>query len=1201
MRFTRLQSVASALTPTWSFWRSVVIASTIVAACLCASAANVNGRIRGTVTDPQNAAIAGAHVTATNTETGVKYETVSGADGGYLFPQLPIGKYSVSATQTGFERFSASGIVLNIDQEYVQPIQLPVGSVSTVVEITSSSVQVDTSDMQFSNIVDSTQMVELPLIGRNFTGLELTLPGVQAASGAERIGGNSVNGAQQQQSEYLINGADTNDITLNTQVITPILDAIGEFNLISGPLNAEYDRNSGGIVSASIKSGTKTYHGDAFEFYRDTFLNTNNFFQKHTSGPQPAVSPFHQNIVGGTVGGPVAPFLSILKNKLFVFGGFQASPSRAPQGTGGSAVVYTTANLAGDFSGDVSAGTPGHPNPNTFSTNPIPSTISIPGCATPGETWVTCLGATGKNGAVPTSAFNSVTKALATKYVPPANNGTTGYTFNETTTTTAYQEDGRMDFNPSPKDQLTFVGIYVFSNVANTLPFSGATLPGFGDGSVSHIQQYTFDYVRQLSTTAVNDFGIHWTRFNFKSGTPQRDELPSSSGFNITPQDPTNATLPRLVVGTSCSFFCLGGTSNGPQPRIDQVYQIEDNFSKTIGGHALKFGFDGRKFSVWNIFDAQNSGQYTFNNSPNPYSTGDASLDFLLGIPGSYGQGTGSIIQADAFLTYFYGQDTWKVSKDLTFNYGVGYSLDTPLRNHQHKGEAVPCFVLNETSKIFPNSPQDLVFPGDPGCTNSGQATLHHTEVGPRVGFSWAPDLGKISGGTGKFSIRGGFGIYYDRTEEESALQTLSSPPFGFTTNGAGDFGGVPQLVNPFADINGGLTTGTGGTPGTASETNRFPFTQPVVGSPVSFASYLPIQAISGFGPSFRAPYAENYQLSVERELPSKIVARVSYVGSQGRQNQIAYEANYETAAGHAECVSDPTCIADRNTQAINYPGNKLANSPNIASLGMIGSGANSHYNGLLVSVTKGESHGLIFQLSYTWAHSIDSGSSLENTGFGNSGERGYNQYQKSFNKGDSTSDARQRLVFSPVYTVPFKHGSSAFSPYNLAVSGWQISGIVTLATGFPYDISFNGGTSRSLWCDAVTDYYVCPDSPNQTGALVLGNPRIRDSSSGHSQWFTNTYGATATFTPEVTGFFGNVRRNPYHGPGLNETDAVIAKDLPLGTNHSRYLQVRMESDNVFNHTQFNNPDGNVTDPTFNQITTAAQSRRTQLAAKIVF
>jgi len=343
----------------------------------------------------------------------------------------------------------------------------------------------------------------------------------------------------------------------------------------------------------------------------------------------------------------------------------------------------------------------------------------------------------------------------------------------------------------------------------------------------------------------------------------------------------------------------------------------------------------------------------------------------------------------------------------------------------------------------------------------------------------------------------------------------------------------------------------------------------------------------------------------VERELPSKIVTRVSYVGSMGRHNQLAYEANYETAAGHAACLAgtDPAeagCSSTgRNNQGILYPQNKLANSPNIASMGMVGSGTGSHYSSLQASVAKGETHGLLFQLSYTWSHAIDTGSSFENV-TGQSGARGYNQYQPSLNKGDSSFDARQRLVFSPVYVVPFKHGASAFSPYNLALSGWQISGIVTLATGMPYDISFAGATSKSLWCDAVDDFWTCPDSPNQTGPLVSGNPRIRNSS-GYGQWFTNTYGATATFQPEVLGYFGNVRRNPYHGPGINNTNALIAKDFALGANHSRYIQLRMESDNVFNHTQFNNPDGNVTDITFNQITSARAARQTQLAAKIVF
>jgi hypothetical protein len=1178
----------------FSSWRNLVVVLTLAAACLCAYAAGVNARIRGVVSDPSDAVIPGAQVTATNVATGVKFETVSGQDGGYLFPQLPIGQYKVSATMPGFQGFSATGIDLHIDQEYVQPIHMTVGSTAEMIEVAASAVQVDTTDMQFSNIVDSTQMVQLPLIGRNFAGLQLTLPGVQSP-GADRISGYSVSGSQQQQSAFSINGADSNDIALNTQVITPILDALDQFNLISGPMNAEYARNSGAIVSASIKSGTNTIHGAAWDFYRDTFLNTRNYFQKTTR-----TSPYHQHIVGGTVGAP------IIKNKLFIFGAFQASPARQPQNASGSGTVniYTAANMAGDFSGDLTSTT------TKLSTNYIPSTISIPGCKSysasngPGDTWQSCLGATPKTGlaagVVPTSAFNSTALALAKKYLPSAGTATS-YTFNQTTRRTDYQYNGRVDFNPNSKNQLSFIGLYGFTNVANTLPFSGATVPGFGDGSVTHVQQYTFDHVYQINPTSVNDFNVHWTRLNFKSGTPQEVVQPSSAGFAITPQDTASATLPQLAV---TGFFTLGGTSNGPQPRIDQTYQIGDSFSKVLGRHSLKFGIDTRRFNVSQTFDASNSGVFGFNNTSSKYGTGDPSLDFLLGIPASYTQGTGSRLQVDAFLTYLYAQDTYKLTNNLTLNYGLGYSIDTPMRNHQYGGLGIACFVAGEQSKIFPGSPKNLVFPGDPGCTVSGAAKTHYNEIGPRFGFSWSPDLGAISGGAGKFSIRGGFGIYFNRTEEESALQTVGTPPFGFTSSGAKDFTGRPTLLNPYADINGGLNTGTGGTSGIASESNRFPYAQPTAGSNVSFGTVPIFNQGASFSPDVRAPYAENFQISVEREFPSKVVARASYVGSLGRQNQVAGEANPETAAGHAACLASQDCIDNADTQAISYPKNKaypLTGTPGIAEMGLISSGASSNYSAFQASVTKGETHGLLFQLSYTYAHALDSGSSLENTGWGNNGQRGFNQYNAALNYGDSLYDARQRLVFSPVYMVPFKKSGSPYSLANILISGWQVSGIVTVATGTPFDISYAGGTSNSLWCDAGIYFFACPDVPMQTAALVRNDPRVmlldsKGKSTNRTRWF-----GTSSFADEPIGSFGNIHRNPYHGPGLNNTNMILAKNFSLGADNSRTLQLRMESDNVFNHTQFANPTSTYGSSTFGQISSAAAARQTQLAARFTF
>jgi len=1161
----------------------LAVLSFLFIAILCrqVNAANVNARIKGTVTDPAGAAIAGAQITATNGATGVKFTTTSGTDGGYLFAELPIGSYTITASAQGFKGYTATGIVLNIDQEYMQPIQLTLGSATEVVQVSASPVQVNTTDMQLSNVIDSQQMVELPLLGRNFTGLELVLPGVQASS--DRFGTFSVSGSQTQQSSFLINGADSNDIALNTLVIVPNLDAIDQFNLITGPLNAEYDRNSGGIVSATVKSGTNHFHGDAFEFYRDTFLNTANFFQHNVTTGKAVVSKYHQNIFGGTLGGP------ILRDKLFIFGAYQGTRQIVPQAstsngfTPGSSSVYSAANLAGNFSEDLTGAKQGL----TFSTNPIPSTVNIPGC-TAGETWADCL--TPKGGVIPTSAFNTIAANLASKYIPAANSGTYGYIFSPVTTSSVDQAMGRVDFAPNPNNQLYFVGIYQKTTTSDTLPFTGASLPGFGDQSLPLVYQYTFDYVHTFNPTMVNDFSAHYTRFNFPTVIPQSTVDPASLGFNISPQDKAAESVPTINVA---GFFELGFSTNGPQPRIDQVYQLDDNLSKVWGAHTFKFGYDGRRFNVSNPFFANNSGSYSFNDTSSVYTTGDPSLDFLLGVPGGYSQGSGATIQADAFLNYLYAQDTWKASKDLTVSYGLSYSIDTPLYNNQYNGEGIACLIPGQTSKIFPTAPLGISYPGDPGCHNTGQAYTRYSELGPRIGFAWAPDLGRLSDGASKkFALRAGFGIYYNRTEEESSLQTLETPPFGLSSAGVADYGGTaPTFANPWQD----LDTGT-------ANPNKFPFTFPTKGQTIDYATLEPMD-ISTYTSSFRAPYSENFQLSVEREFASRLVARLSYVGALARHNQTTPEGNYETAAGHAACLADPDCsTTNRNIQSYVYPDHTIAGSidpntgvPGFVSVGSVSSTASSSYHSLQASVEKAMTHGLSLQLSYTYAHALDNGSSFENSGFGSSGARGYNQFVSSLNYGDSQFDVRHRFVFAPIYVVP-QFGGSPLSVKNLALAGWEISGILSLATGFPYDVSYAGGTSRSLWCSASFNFYACPDVPLTTGPQLRSNPRVRNPTTGYGTWFQST-----TYAAEPLGAFGNTHRTPYHGPGINNTNVVVAKNFLLMPERGISVQLRMESDNVFNHTQFNNPTSTFGSSTFGQITGAVAGRQTLLAVKIYF
>jgi hypothetical protein len=1225
----RKLSVPSFLIPS-SPWRGILLAFVLAFCFSAAHAFDVNGRIKGNVVDATGAVVPNVTVVATNQLTGIKYTTKSQANGDYLFPELPVGTYSISVSVPGFKTFTATGIVLTIDQEYVEPVALATGSTGENIEVVADSVQVNTTDMQLSNIVDSTQMEELPLIGRAFTGLELIEPGVQASS--DRFGTYSVSGAQTQQSSFLINGADINDLPLNTPVVNPNLDAIDQFNLIEGPLNAEYDRNSGGVVSATIKQGTNHFHGDVFEFYRDTFLDTPNFFAYNVPSPgsttpgYKTITPYHQNIYGGTIGGP------ILRDKFFGFFGFQGTHERVP-GSDGSSNVFSTAQRTGDFSTDFINPTlpPGQQCQQVlgycFAANPIPASITIPGCNNATDTWLSC--ATRLNGVFPASAFNPISAKLLSTYIPLPNNSTNGYNYPSVSATKDNQFIGRLDFNPTEKNRFTFVGIYDHSTTLDTIPFTGATLPGFGEVDAATVQQYTFDYVRQFSPSLVNDFAIHYTRFNFPVVFPQNVVSPSSLGFNITPQDAAAASVPTMGVG---SYFTLGFSTNGPQPRIDQTYQADDNLSKSWGHHNLKFGYDIRKFYVENPFNASNSGNYGFS-AGGTYSSGDPGLDFLFGNSNSYAQGSGALIQAYAWLNYMYAQDSWKVTNTLTLNFGLGYQIDTPLDSLQYGGEAVACYKPGQQSVIFPTAPLGLDYPGDKGCGTAAGAYTRFGDFGPRIGFAYAPDLGIFSGGNSKkLAIRGGFGIYYNRTEEETALQNLETPPFGGSTGGAGDFGGVPSFANPFADINNGLTTGPVvnkmPTPGQASEPNKFPFVFAKKGENINFAGYEPMY-LNTYNANFRSPYAENFQLTVERELPSHTIARVSYVGSLAHHNQTTTEGNPVTPAGHAACLADPSCSSlstqyYRAYQPYFFPGNTAYGyvDPNSGvnpffGIGTIGSAGSSNYNALQVGIQKGLSHGLQMQVSYTYAHAMDTASSFENSGFGEGSTRGYNQFNTGLNYGDAAFDARQRLVIAPIYVVPRVATGSEFKPLNLLLSGWQVSGIATFANGFPYDIAYGGGSANSEWCAPYATYYACPDEPNQIAPLVHSNPRVRDAGNpAATDWFQNN----GFLAPAPLGQFGTISRDKFHGPGINNTNMILAKNFSLSADGVRRLQLRMESDNVFNHTQFNNPSSGVSTqqdqvPGSNpavfytglstsglgQIGGAASGRLTQIAAKIYF
>jgi hypothetical protein len=686
-------------------------------------------------------------------------------------------------------------------------------------------------------------------------------------------------------------------------------------------------------------------------------------------------------------------------------------------------------------------------------------------------------------------------------------------------------------------------------------------------------------YNHSFSSTMLNEIRVGYTRLNFVAVQPLNPVLPSTLGFAINPQLVSGAGIPRLTV---TGFFTLGSSTNGPQPRIDQTYQFTDNLSKTVGRHSLKFGFEMRRFHVTNPFSASNNGQYAFG-AAGPFSTGNPGVDFLLGIPDSFTQNSGGKNDATTQEYYSYAQDQFKLRDNLTLNYGVGWQIDVPLADNFNRGVNLACLSVGQQSTVFPSAPVGMTFPGDKGCNSAGGPTTSFKHFGPRFGFAYSPDWGWISGGQGKLSIRAGYGIYFNRGEEEVTLQNVGTPPFGINTAGSGDLGGSPAFANPYASVDGTASL---------SEPNKFPFVPPQPGAKVDFTFFEPM-SFNVISPNFVPAYTENYNLTIQRELPGRMVATVAYVGAQGRHEQTQIDLNPDRPGA---CLATPGCSGGaRVIQHQLFPTNSPLLGTIFTSINGEFSSGTSNYNSLQASLNKAPTHGMSFLVSYTYAHSHDIQSSFEN---GNTSgvTLGTNPFNTKLDYADSLFDARHRMVFSMNYDIPnFRHAPGMGWIPDRISNGWRLSGIETLQTGLPIVITDSGFTS--LTCDA-NQFNACWDSPNRVGSLSTVDPRtatfVRKGKTLNHYFFNpNSYQLAPL------GTIGNAGRNPFHGPGINNTDAVLAKSI--GITESMRFEFRLEAFNVFNHTQFNTPNGDIRSANFGRVSSAASPRQVQLGAKFYF
>ncbi len=1108
---------------------STVLIATGLMPCI-ATAQTTYATVSGTVTDATGADIVNATVSIKNTSTGIEDTATTNSRGFYTFPKLAIGgPYTVDIDAPGFKKFESTGLMLNLSDDRTIDAKLDLGATSQTVEVSADNAQVETSDTQLKDTISATQIEDLPLFGRDASGLQKFQAGSVEAS--DRFGTYSANGTQTSGNSFILDGIDMNDGPLQTEGLSVNPDALAQETIITSTINPEFARNSGAVVAQTIKSGSNVFHGSGFWFYRDTFLNNGNYFS--LPGERP---PFHQNLYGGTIGGP------ILKDKLFFFLAYQGFRNRTGSTT--QTPVPTTEQVDGGFGA------------GAFSTNPIP--FNIGGCVANGvNTWGSCF----PSGQLPSSAFNPIAVKLLDQFVPAANttiNGQPAYNFSTANTGAADQGIIRLDYHLSQKDALWASSTFQSSPTTETLPFTGATLPGFGEVDAEHFKLFSADYTHTFTPSLLNDLQVTYFRFNFAAVEPQHIVLPSSYGFDINPQSPS-AGLPLM---TLTGLFTLGFSNNAPQPRKDTNLREADTLTWIRGTHTLKFGASVEQFRVSNPFFGNNNGNFAFGGS-GTFSSGIPFADFLLGVPDTYTQGSGGFIDALAYETYFYAQDSWKVSPDLVLNYGAALDIETPNKNRQYKGLGVICFNVNSdavTSQfVGPDAFPGLFYPGDPGCNSYGGPSVRYDHVAPRLGFAWSPSNGpsQLIGTPGehKLSIRAGFGIYYNRDQEEGSLQNLSAPPFSLNANIPN-----PSFASP---------VGTG--------TNPFPFVPQAAGSTINWANFAAAD-INAIDKNYSVPYVYNFNLNVQRELPSNMVLQVGYVGSLGHRLVIVYEGDPVTPAGHAACLADPGCAnptqifthllyPQYTSQPTVVPGNPFGyanGTPYYLSVGTQATKGASNYNSAQITLTKNPTHGFSFNLAYTFSKGLDNGSGLESSGFNG---HGYNQYPgySSLNYGPSDYDARNRFSAYYVYRVPLFHSSNFL--VREALSGWEITGVTALQSGNPVNITDNG-VFLSKWCDAY-GYYACPDTPNSSSfAIKKLNPRAPG----------NVYFDNSPFSQEVVGNFGNVGRGLVHGPGFNYTNLSLSKNFALSSDGVRSLQLRLDAANAFNHANFANPDGNFTD-----------------------
>ena len=1160
----KLQSVALAL-----FCLTLV---GVICGASVASAQEVTATITGTITDQSGAAVAGANVTATSVERGVAYTATSNDTGIYRISNLPVGNYDLKVEKAGFQTALRPAFTLVLNQVARIDVEMKVGNVSQTVEVTGAAPVLKTETTQVDTIIDSATNTALPLATRNYVELTLLSPGAVHPDPSSFNNGDNVaagarpfiNGNREQSNNFLLDGMDNNQVSDNLLGYTPSPDSIQEFNLISNNAPAEFGNFMGGIVSASLKSGTNSFHGDIWEFFRNDVLNANEWGNKiNPANPPTARPPLRWNMFGGTLGGPM------IKNKLFFFVDYQGQrfdhPAAVALPGGGSGLLsaYTPAEQGGDFSALLTASTP--------------IQLYNPCQGTTGQNGTPCVAATTRvpfvNNQIPISMISPVAKALfaSSLYPKTVNNGLTANAVNIFTQAfNADQGDIKVDYRASDRDQISGR----FTRSYQNDPSQNSVLL-FGNGyTTAPIWSTVGDWTRSISNTVVNDLRFGWNHVILNTGTtwdPAVGQFGQSIGI---PDSNPGGVIGLLNLGfgggtpTSAGTGTLTNMGNSmvTQSFNSQVYQFDDGITWSRGRHSLKIGGE-YWFNIIKVFYSGNSGElggmifgpnFTASAPTKPAkNTGEGMADFFLGFPTSFGRGLTSgpsstwTQTTNIFAGYI--QDTWRYNEHMTFNIGLRYEVHTP-------------WIERDDRQVNYNTVTQQIQSANQGGASRSlyNGTYGGKNLQPRLGFAWTPAW---SGG--KTVFRGAFTISSYLEGTGTNLRLPINPPFS-----PAEF----QTLYTNVALPGSL----------ASDGIIAPATAPGTSCPnySCFAGAL----LRIWDPNVQPAISDQWNLTAQRQFGSTTTLQVGYVGQRGVHLMVPFDYAQpvslpSTACAKAPCTGPSAFFTNNQTLA------------GIASDQASGTQSNGTmwYNALQAVLQKTMGGGLQYQVAYTFSKCMTNNSGYYGTWSTFKQSNTASPYwQNIYNPKSEWSpcyyDSTHVLSAYAIYELPFgkgkKFGTNMNKAADAVVGGWTVSPILSYHSGFPMALYNNGNDNTGTDSRGLR--------PDCNGTNTVFGRRPFTGSGGGFLWFDpSNYSNAAGFgtcAPQVA---------QLRGPGFYDWDISLQKNFQLTERFK--LQFRSDFLNAFNYVSLCAPNTTVAQATTGQITCAQPPRNVQFALKLLF